>query len=113
MSKRVPPKIGTVVKIEMSGNRYNAIDSKGNKLTSYIRAGTRKGAYMKGMALECREGAGGRIYWWKVPMEKFGTISHVPEAPIHNAPRANGAVTFPMAPGIHAQVNMRVSWCGV
>jgi MoxR-like ATPase len=36
---------------------------------------------MKGMALECREGAGGRIYWWKVPMEKFGTISHVPEAP--------------------------------
>ena len=81
MSKRVPPKIGTVVKIEMSGNRYNAVDSDGNKLTSYIRTGTRKGAYMKGMALECREGAGGRIYWWKVPMEKFGASSHVPSAP--------------------------------
>jgi len=72
------PKVGTVVKIEMSGNRYNAFDSDGNKLTSHIRTGTRKGAYTAGMALECREGKGGRIYWWKVPMENFGVVSHIP-----------------------------------
>ena len=43
-----------VVKIEMSGNRYNAFDSDGNKWTSEIGTGTRKGAYEKGMALERR-----------------------------------------------------------
>ena len=41
-----------VVKIEMSGNRYNAFDSDGNKYTSEIGTGTRRGAYEKGMALE-------------------------------------------------------------
>ncbi len=80
MSKK-SPKIGTVVKIEMSGNRYNAFDSDGNKLTSFIRTGTRKSAYKAGSALECREGKGGRIYWWKVPMENFGVVSHIPDAP--------------------------------
>ena len=75
------PTVGTVVKIEMSGNRYNAFDSDGNKLTSHIRTGTRKGAFNANMALECREGKGGRIYWWKVPMENFGVVSHVPDAP--------------------------------
>ena len=29
------------------------------------------------MALECREGKGGRIYWWKVPMDKFNSTSTV------------------------------------
>ena len=43
-----------VVKIEMSGNRYNAFDSEGKKWTSEIGTGTRKGAYEKGMALERR-----------------------------------------------------------
>ena len=80
MSKK-SPKIGTVVKIEMSGNRYNAFDSDGNKLTSFIRTGTRKSAYLADSALECREGKGGRIYWWKVPMENFGVISHIPDTP--------------------------------
>ena len=75
------PKIGTVVKIEMSGNRYNAFDSDGNKLTSFIRTSTRKSAYNAGKALECREGKAGRIYWWKVDMDKFGVISHIPDAP--------------------------------
>ena len=36
---------------------------------------------MSKKALECREGKGGRIYWWKVPMENFGAVSHVPDAP--------------------------------
>ena len=75
------PTVGTVVQVVKSGNRFNAWDSDGNKLTSFIRTGTRKKAYNAGMALECREGKGGRIYWWKVPMENFGAVSHVPDAP--------------------------------
>ena len=75
------PKVGTVVQVVKSGNRFNAWDSDGNKLTSFIRTSTRKSAYNAGMALECREGKGGRIYWWKVPMEQFGAVSHVPNAP--------------------------------
>ena len=64
-----------VVKIEMSGNRYNAYDSDGNKYTSEIGTSTRKGAFEKGMALEKREGKGGRTYWWKVPMSEFESTS--------------------------------------
>jgi nitric oxide reductase NorQ protein len=67
-----------VVKIEMSGNRYNAYDSDGKKWTSEIGTGTRKGAYEKGMALERRTGKGGRTYWWKVDMSEFEATS-VPE----------------------------------
>ena len=44
-----------VVRIEKSGNRYNAWSSDGTKYTSEIGTGTRKGAYNKGMALEKRE----------------------------------------------------------
>ena len=61
----------TVVKIEMSGNRYNAWDYDGNKLTSEISTSTRKSAFEAGTALEKREGKGGRTYWWKVPMSEF------------------------------------------
>ncbi len=64
-----------VVKIEMSGNRYNAFDSDGNKYTSEIGTSTRKGAYEKSMALERRTGKGGRTYWWKVPMSEFEATS--------------------------------------
>jgi len=78
---RKSPKVGIVVKIVKSGNRYNAVDADNNVYTSYIRTGTRKKAYMSNSALECREGKSGRIYWWKVPMEQFGAQSHVPEAP--------------------------------
>ena len=78
---RKSPKVGIVVKIVKSGNRYNAVDADNNVYTSYIRTGTRKKAFMSNMALECREGKSGRIYWWKVPMEQFGAVSHVPEAP--------------------------------
>ena len=41
-----------VVKIEKSGNRYNAVDSNGNKYTSSITTGARKRAFNNGMALE-------------------------------------------------------------
>jgi nitric oxide reductase NorQ protein len=64
-------KNSVVVKIEMSGNRYNAFSADGTKYTSQIGTGTRKRAFENGMALERREGKNGRIYWWKVPMEMF------------------------------------------
>ena len=64
-----------VVKIEKSGNRFNAWDSDGKKWTSEIGTGTRKGAFNAGMALEKREGKGGRTYWWKVSMDKFESLS--------------------------------------
>ena len=67
-----------VVKIEMSGNRYNAFDFDGNKYTSEIGTGTRKSAFEKGMALERRINKSGNPYWWKVPMDKF-EVTAVPE----------------------------------
>jgi len=67
-----------VVKIEMSGNRFNAWDKDGKKWTSEISTSTRKNAFNKGMALERRTGKGGRTYWWKVPMDKFEATSHIP-----------------------------------
>ena len=78
---RKSPSIGTVVKVVKNGNRYNAVDNDGNKYTSYIRTGTRKKAYGAGMALEMREGKGGRTYWWKVPMENFDSLSNIPTPP--------------------------------
>ena len=82
MSKTKPTP-GVVVEIVKSGNRFNAFDADGVKYTSHIRTGTRKGAFNAGMALECREGKGGRIYWWKVPMEQFNSVSSnpVPDKP--------------------------------
>ena len=64
-----------VVKIEKSGNRFNAWDSDGKKWTSEIGTSTRKKAFNAGAALEKREGKGGRTYWWKVPMEMFEASS--------------------------------------
>ncbi len=61
----------TIVKMEMSGNRYNAFDADGNKFTSEIGTGSRKRAYEQGMALERRTGKTGKVYWWKVPMSEF------------------------------------------
>ena len=78
---RKSPKVGVIVKVVKSGNRFNAVDADGNKYTSYIRTGTRKKAYHANMALEWREGKSGRIYWWKVPMEQYGAVSHVPDTP--------------------------------
>ena len=67
-----------IVKIEMSGNRYNAWDRDGKKLTSLISTSTRKSAYEAGMALEQRVGKNDRKYWWKVPMSEFEQVI-VPE----------------------------------
>ena len=43
-----------VVRIEKSGNRFNAWDIDGNKYTSNIGTGTRKKAFNNGNALERR-----------------------------------------------------------
>ncbi len=40
-----------IVRIEMSGNRYNAFSSDGTKYTSDIGTGTRKRAFENGMAV--------------------------------------------------------------
>ena len=64
----------TIVKIEKSGNRFNAFDRDGNKLTSEIITSTRKSAYEAGMALERRIGKNDRVYWWKVPMSEFEKV---------------------------------------
>ena len=79
MNKTKPP-VGTIVKIEMSGNRFNAFDKDGNKWTHAIITSTRKSTYKANKALEMRE-KNGRTYWWKVPMEKFESISHIPATP--------------------------------
>ena len=60
-----------VVKIEKSGNRYNAWDINGNKYTSQISIGARKKAYDNGTALEQRVNKAGKNYWWSVPMTEF------------------------------------------
>ncbi len=60
-----------VCKIEKSGNRYNAWSADGTKWTSEIGTGTRKRAFEQNMAIERRVGKNDRVYWWKVPMEKF------------------------------------------
>ena len=40
---------GTVVRVEKSGNRYNAWGADGTKYTSEITTGARKNAFNKGM----------------------------------------------------------------
>ena len=69
-----------VVKIVKSGNRFNAWDADGNKLTSEIGTSTRKGAFDAGKALEKRTGKGGRTFWRKVPMDMFD-VPAVPTPP--------------------------------
>ena len=64
-----------VVKVEKSGNRYNAFDVNGNKYTSQITTGARKKAFNNGMALEQRVNKSGKNYWWAVPMSEFEKTS--------------------------------------
>ena len=60
-----------IAKVEMSGNRYNAFDQNGNKITSLIRTGARKRAFAAGLALERRTGKTGKVFWKKVPMQLY------------------------------------------
>ena len=74
------PKVGTVVQIVKSGNRYNAWDADGNKWTHAIISSTRKNNYNRGKAIELRE-KNGTQYWYGVPMEKFKTATTIPSTP--------------------------------
>jgi MoxR-like ATPase len=60
-----------VVRIEKSGNRFNAWDADGNKYTSQISIGARKKACENNTALEQRVNKSGKTYWWGVPMSEF------------------------------------------
>ena len=81
----------TIVKIEKSGNRFNAFDKDGNKLTSEIITSTRKSAFEAGMALERRTGKNDRVYWWKVPMSQFEQVI-VPEVSSVDVPSDHAEV---------------------
>ena len=80
-----------VVRIEKSGNRFNAWDIDGNKYTSQIGTGTRKKAFNSGNALERREGKNGRTYWWQVPMSEFEKVV-VPEVTSVDVPSDHSEV---------------------
>ena len=64
-----------IVKVEKSGNRYNAWDADGKKWTSDITTGARKKAYANGTALERRINKAGNKFWWAVPMDMFEASS--------------------------------------
>ena len=68
-----------VVQIIKSGNRFNAWDGDGNKLTSQISNSTRKKAFNNGMALEQKVNKSGKTFWSRVPMSVFeGSSNTVP-----------------------------------
>ena len=60
-----------IVKVEKSGNRFNAFDIDGVKYTSDISTSTRKKAFHSNMAIEKRVNKSGRNYWKIVPMSEF------------------------------------------
>ena len=74
--------MGTVVKIDMSGNRYNAVTKEGVKLNSLMGTHKRKSAHENGNALKLFEydTGSGRRYWAEVPMSEFDN-NGVPEIP--------------------------------
>jgi len=65
-----------VVQIIKSGNRFNAWDADGNKLTSQISNSTRKKAFNNGMALEQKVNKSGKTFWSRVPMSVFENSSN-------------------------------------
>ena len=80
MIKKEKSMNNVICKIEKSGNRYNAWSADGTKWTSEIGTGTRKRAFEQNMAIERRIGKNDRVYWWKVPMEKY-TETEAPVVP--------------------------------
>jgi len=58
-----------VVRVEKSGNRYNAWDTDGNKRTSEITTGCRKKAHKGDYLLGRFTGTTGKTYWRKVEGE--------------------------------------------
>ena len=93
-----------VVKVEKSGNRFNAWDVNGNKYTSQITTGARKKAYNNGMALEQRVNKSGNHYWWAVPMSEFEkTSAPVIDVSSIDVPQEHGE----MLNFIHSSYNLK------
>ena len=81
-----------IVKIEKSGNRYNAWDSDGTKWTSEITTGTRRKAFENDYLLGRFTGTTGRYFWRRVEGDTLptnmavGTSSNTPvEVPTDHA----------------------------
>ncbi len=63
--------------VEKSGNRFNAYDQNGNKITHLISTDVRKMAFENGEKIEQRVNKHGKTYWKRVPAETIavgGTI---------------------------------------
>jgi nitric oxide reductase NorQ protein len=62
-----------IVKMEKSGNRYNAWDADGTKWTSEITTGTRRKAFENDYLLGRFTGTTGRYFWRKVEGDTLST----------------------------------------
>ena len=83
-----------IVKIEKSGNRYNAYDISGEKWTSKISTSTRKKAYISGMALERKVGKTGKTFWSKVPLSEYENVPVVDEVSVDVPDEHNEVLDF-------------------
>ena len=74
--------LGTTVKVDKSGNRYNAVTKEGVKLNALMGTHKRKAAFESGNALQLFEydTGSGRRYWHEVPMSEFEN-NGLPEIP--------------------------------
>ena len=64
-----------VVRVEKSGNRFNAFDTDGNKRNSEISTHTRKKAFNEGYILGRFTGSTGRKYWRQVDESVLNGVS--------------------------------------
>ena len=71
-------KQGTIVRVEKSGNRFNAFDSNGKKYTGVITSTTRKHAFQNGNAIEYR--ANGK--WYQCDMSLYQKTENVNSVPM-------------------------------
>ena len=65
-----------IVKIEKSGNRFNAFDKDGNKYTGNITLGARRKAFVGKYPLGRFTNKSGNYYWRQVSSDMMGTLSY-------------------------------------
>ncbi len=71
-------KQGTIVRVEKSGNRFNAFDSNGKKYTGVITSTTRKHAHQNGNAIEYRSNG----KWYQCDMSLYQKTENVNSVPM-------------------------------
>ena len=82
-----------VVRIEKSGNRYNAWDTDGNKRTSEITIGARKKAFDGNYLLGRFTNKSGNFYWRKVDAETSSpTTSNTPDLSTVDVPSEHSEI---------------------